>query len=331
MSSVAAFVSLVESVTVANDCEIAAMAFIAYEYLLTWDQEVNLFWRRKFTGASVLFFLNRYILLLFCEMYGGATFTLGAIQYFVWAAFSGLRAFALSRSWLLGTLCFLLSVVPFPLNLVLYHFGPLGAIVPPFGCVAVQPIGPELGRRLTIASRSCLMTADLLLVVVTWYTLGRGRRTTGIKADGMTLAHILLRDGTIYFTVLFVLNCLHLTFAMLSFEFVFQTGSYITLFTNPLTAVIVSRFLLNLQAANQRAIAHDSDPYLVSRPSGTLVFERVLGSLATGTVSVGEDYMTESDSGQVLAENEDSHVEDMSPVIDILARDSDQGGSVLKG
>ncbi|RPD54511.1 hypothetical protein L227DRAFT_657568 [Lentinus tigrinus ALCF2SS1-6] len=257
MSSVAAFVSLVESVTVANDCEIAAMAFIAYEYLLTWDQEVNLFWRRKFTGASVLFFLNRYILLLFCEMYGGATFTLGAIQYFVWA--------------------------------------------------------------------------DLLLVVVTWYTLGRGRRTTGIKADGMTLAHILLRDGTIYFTVLFVLNCLHLTFAMLSFEFVFQTGSYITLFTNPLTAVIVSRFLLNLQAANQRAIAHDSDPYLVSRPSGTLVFERVLGSLATGTVSVGEDYMTESDSGQVLAENEDSHVEDMSPVIDILARDSDQGGSVLKG
>ena len=75
-------------------------------------------------------------------MFGGATFTLGAIQYFIWAGtsgwyvrlhtgtfgghqlttshtvFSGLRAFALSRNLLLGSLAFLLSVVPFVLNLV---------------------------------------------------------------------------------------------------------------------------------------------------------------------------------------------------------------------
>ena len=39
-----------------------------YEYLLTLDQEVNLFWRRKLTGASVLYFLNRYLLLLLYAM-----------------------------------------------------------------------------------------------------------------------------------------------------------------------------------------------------------------------------------------------------------------------
>ena len=32
-----------------------------YDYVVTFDQEVELFWTRKFTGASVLFFGNRYI------------------------------------------------------------------------------------------------------------------------------------------------------------------------------------------------------------------------------------------------------------------------------
>ena len=40
-------------------------AWIAYEYVLTFTQEVELFWRRKFTGATLLFLLNRYFLLAY--------------------------------------------------------------------------------------------------------------------------------------------------------------------------------------------------------------------------------------------------------------------------
>lgn len=39
-------------------------AFLTYEILITFDREVALVWRRKFTGASVLFFLNRYLPIL---------------------------------------------------------------------------------------------------------------------------------------------------------------------------------------------------------------------------------------------------------------------------
>ena len=159
----------------------------------------------------------------------------------------------------------------------------------------------HLCPAVTIASRTCLMAADLLLVGITWYKLGRGRRmvmATNMKLNGTSLAHVLLRDGKSWtlsccgrrsFTescthrynllcvsiaptpsrysnvrstdiisslarILFVLNCLHLTFAMLSvgwtssylswceitisstpsqLAFAFQSGSYITLFTNP--------------------------------------------------------------------------------------------------
>ena len=34
---------------------------IFFEYLITLDQEVKLFWRNKLTGAVALFFANRYI------------------------------------------------------------------------------------------------------------------------------------------------------------------------------------------------------------------------------------------------------------------------------
>ena len=39
------------------------IALLAYEYLITFGAEVNLFWRQKFTAAAAFFFLNRYIVL----------------------------------------------------------------------------------------------------------------------------------------------------------------------------------------------------------------------------------------------------------------------------
>ena len=39
-------------------------ALVAYEHICTIDQEINLIWRRKWTGVTVLFVVNRYLLLL---------------------------------------------------------------------------------------------------------------------------------------------------------------------------------------------------------------------------------------------------------------------------
>ena len=43
----------------------AGTAWIVYEYILTFTQEVELLWRRKFTGATLLFLVNRYLLLAY--------------------------------------------------------------------------------------------------------------------------------------------------------------------------------------------------------------------------------------------------------------------------
>ena len=38
-----------------------ASALTIFEYAITLDSEVSLFWKGKVTGAVVLFFLNRYV------------------------------------------------------------------------------------------------------------------------------------------------------------------------------------------------------------------------------------------------------------------------------
>ena len=39
-------------------------AFLGYEHLITFDTEVTLYWKKQFSGASVLFFANRYLTLM---------------------------------------------------------------------------------------------------------------------------------------------------------------------------------------------------------------------------------------------------------------------------
>lgn len=51
---------LVDSVQATKYLSVACFALVAYEYLLTLDQEISLFWRRGFTATRILFFINRY-------------------------------------------------------------------------------------------------------------------------------------------------------------------------------------------------------------------------------------------------------------------------------
>ncbi|TCD60743.1 hypothetical protein EIP91_009611 [Steccherinum ochraceum] len=45
-------------------CEVAALAFLVYDHILTLPGEVKLVWGRKFTGATALFMLIRYTTLV---------------------------------------------------------------------------------------------------------------------------------------------------------------------------------------------------------------------------------------------------------------------------
>ncbi|KAM5541416.1 hypothetical protein V8D89_004970 [Ganoderma adspersum] len=56
---------------------VATFVLILYDYFMTFGAEVELFWKKKISRASVLFFLNRYLVLVyqFFNMRGQWTFS----------------------------------------------------------------------------------------------------------------------------------------------------------------------------------------------------------------------------------------------------------------
>ncbi|KAI1783683.1 hypothetical protein LXA43DRAFT_1130049 [Ganoderma leucocontextum] len=179
-------------------------------------------------------------------------------------------------------------------------------------------------RAVVIASRASIIAADILLILITWFSLFR-KGAFHFTFDTATFAEVLLRDGTIYFvlgiplhvlllplplnpsdlSVLVVLNTLHLAFTLASFDVIaLQNVSDLSLFTDPITAVLVQRFLFHLQSANRQALDMDSSRVggAITQQSGSLVFARVIGSL--GASIPPEDFLGTPEDDMVEDEQE---------------------------
>ncbi|TBU34185.1 hypothetical protein BD309DRAFT_990692 [Dichomitus squalens] len=174
----AALISVFEVIYQANLCIVASSVFLVYDYVVTFSREVNTFWPARLTGAYALFFVNRYVTLVWnmmglaqlgkfsdkllctdlrqsCPAFYKAFAGISYFQYIIWAAFSGLRAYALGRNKVLAILVFFLATVPAGINYAQFRFGLRGDNDPTFGCGADTNMTPTLARngdRLTYMS-----------------------------------------------------------------------------------------------------------------------------------------------------------------------------------
>ncbi|TBU40746.1 hypothetical protein BD309DRAFT_869679, partial [Dichomitus squalens] len=296
-----------------------------YDAVITTGDEVRCFWGRRATGAALLFWLNKYMTMLYlvwdlgtylhisdqnwecvysCDRSVKGAFAVGVLLSLILAGklFTAVRVYALRRSLLLCSITFLLAMVPAGVNFVHFRFGMTDQNVAPYGCLSIEPTPVDLGKKsaivlVTIASRTCLIAADCLAIWATWFTLyqaGRVARHAGVLKG--SISSVFLVYGTAYFLALAILNSLHLTFTLLSLAiFASRFASGITAFSIPLSAILVSRFLLHLQAASLRSVGSiPSSQALSLSLNSSLVFERVVGSLASGTSLASEDYFARS-------------------------------------
>ncbi|OJT04662.1 hypothetical protein TRAPUB_4598, partial [Trametes pubescens] len=147
--------------------EVGVVALLVYEYIITLDQELGLFWRRKKTGATVLFLSNRYITLLCFAVLGAATFA------------------PMSDHWQLAV-------------------GVTGANIPLFGCGAglngtprqqfirecmllrgsQTPAFTQLSSTGSTVQCACNITADILVIIVTWWYSIKTHGLPALRAGG---------------------------------------------------------------------------------------------------------------------------------------------------
>ncbi|TBU57748.1 hypothetical protein BD310DRAFT_791608, partial [Dichomitus squalens] len=108
-----------------------------YDSIITTGDEVRNFWGRKVTGGAVLFWLNKYMTLLYMVWDLGSNLNksveVRALLLLNFScslsrqvepttpislAFAGIRVYALQKSWPLSCITFLLSMVPVGINFV---------------------------------------------------------------------------------------------------------------------------------------------------------------------------------------------------------------------
>ncbi|TFK86660.1 hypothetical protein K466DRAFT_663593 [Polyporus arcularius HHB13444] len=276
-------VNFYDSYRTAEFVYLASTSLILYDYLSTFDSEVDLFWFRKITGATALFFAARYTTLLYvllslvnfsisreisdeyfpsCDMLLKAYVVVQTCQYIPWAAFAGMRAYALSKRWTIFLVILVLSLSPFAVNFVYFR-----------------------SLAIPVLARSGLIIADLGLVLVTWRSVAFGPLRTVFGRQSFT--SIMLWNGIIYAMVLLVLNIFVLSFSLASI-FGTEGASYLIDFSEPLTYILITRFLLQLQQANKHNVKLASDhPLHLSLGDNSPSFARVLGSI--GATIMPED------------------------------------------
>ncbi|KAI0701126.1 hypothetical protein C8T65DRAFT_697124 [Cerioporus squamosus] len=324
-SYAAEVVSDFSSVFSSNCAGYASIAMVFYEDAITIGREVDLFWGKRLTAASVLFFLNRYITIVFLlsDMLGSiyppeslywihGTVSAKLLLYFPWAAFSALRVFALTGGQrTLSVIVFLLSIVPLVINFVrssqvVYHWS-IPVIDPFFGCAEGTSETIFVSKLFTGLSRGSLILADVIVIAVTWHTT---YKTTKIAREGRlgtsSLSLILLRDGTIYFVIILLMNVLHLMFSIGAVFSKYADISDISLLLEPTESILVSRFLMNLQEANKRLLSGASLDSSTGGPevTTTIRFDRVIGPLGNSVFSdtKGEEELDDFNSTGTLTE-----------------------------
>ncbi|KAI0714612.1 hypothetical protein C8Q76DRAFT_430866 [Earliella scabrosa] len=147
----ASLIALFSNIRSGDYAGTAAAVILPYDYCLTFIQEIELFWKSAWTGAAVLFFMNRYITLTFkiyafmsfapiftsdsvCRVGNRINTVFDMMQYIPWAGFSALRAYAMSRNRAVSVLIGALYLVPNIVNGIrMPHLG--GALIPGIGCI----------------------------------------------------------------------------------------------------------------------------------------------------------------------------------------------------
>ncbi|TFK79248.1 hypothetical protein K466DRAFT_505861, partial [Polyporus arcularius HHB13444] len=284
----------------ADYCLVAASVLFIYDTFLTFDQEVAYFWTTKrISGAALLFFANKWISMMVyvmslvgfasfpsdkvsslndckmivdfcsCSLFVIAAHAMSILQFIPGAAFSALRAYVLSRSKPLGIVVAALSLAPVGANLVDYGYQYSGENFPPFGCVVTDNTTAALDLR----GLHCLMSFSVVVCLSKQIPLAYRCLTPLLrnhifcvcpvpKVSKVSEQLIKLNAGI---SILFIMNILHLVFSATAVS-IDLGGSFslITQFTAPITAILISRFLLELQEANHTVVKLDADDPLHS-------------------------------------------------------------------
>ncbi|PIL29192.1 hypothetical protein GSI_09241 [Ganoderma sinense ZZ0214-1] len=228
------FVQLVGDTTVVNRAAAAASTWVAHDICLTFGQEVELVWKAKWSLPKIMYFCVRYYGLACSLLYFGvnssfsAPFGLSASQSSITVGIVEART---------------IPIMPRPANF------------PVPGCytLAKVPLRNSLGAWIVNCSVATIYFALMLYKFFTGeafrFELSEATRNPLAKWTEVRrfspLLYLLLRDGTMYFAMIFLINAVNMILSIRE-EGRALEGMGVA-WTIAVSSVASSRLLLNLR------------------------------------------------------------------------------------
>jgi len=171
------------------------------------------------------------------------------------AAFDALRVYALwEKSLWISIPVFVVAITPAWTNLyatALTYLESIGLFPLPFGGCN---IGSSLSGRQQLqwgsVNRATTIVSNALVLSATWYKTFHAVREGHWLRLPVRLSDLLIRDGTIYFSLMFILNVSQFVLDLTDVPDVQNTLSY---FIYPLSSMLMSRFILDLRDFYKRS------------------------------------------------------------------------------
>lgn len=244
---------------------LASTVMLVYDHMLTFDREREHIWNRPKNIPTYLFFIFRYttpiVSLINLIALNDPTWTGPTCNNWIWlpvamgpiiSAATGviliLRVYAIYRSskWIL-----ILTVPVYLAELAVMGWSiPAGspASLPPgfIGCVPSEK--PGTGRRLS-ALYAAALAFDATIFLLTFARAIYMRFTKST----IPLAQLIIRDGTLYFLVIFIVNLVNVCLLTLAPA---DLSAINAPFASMITAVLVARLMINLREAGKQTVVN---------------------------------------------------------------------------
>jgi len=205
------------------------------------------------------------------------------------AVFSALRVYTISgHNILLASITLLFGLAPVVVNIA-FDIAPAW-FIGSRGCTLVPHFKLRTVFILMAYERSSMIAADVVVLCVTWYNVYEARGT--IDWSNARLSTLLLRDGTVNFIILLVLNVLQIA------SWVTESFSAVTLPAQVATSMLISRFFLNLRQGSEVSAGPSINQ--------TTMFNMAFASRVVGNIGAELDYGLDKSPAEDLSESEES-------------------------
>jgi len=263
--------------TVAESLKTAVLTIFLYDYLLTLPREVEVMWPRIDRLSTILYLSIRYLPvggLIFGISASPETSNCNALVHFVGCLT------LLARIGIAVTLTARTYAISSSNRIVLLGLGSLVLII-----IIVDSFQVALDTCLIISYKWILINAVVRVVfeaavvgITVFQTLRAYKLPRGLAAlKGNGLINFILRNGIVYFLSVFLLELSSImVYSFALNQFIGATGS----FPLPVSAILISRFLLDLQHLS----LHPDGTTAISDPFTSFHFAsgNIRAALATG-------------------------------------------------